>query len=79
MKAIIDNNCINCHGTVPTNGAPMSLVTYENVKNAVLNQGLIIRLNLPVGNSMKMPLGPTSLPQSQIDAVTKWQVQNFQN
>lgn len=79
VKAIIANNCLNCHGTIPSNGAPMSLTTYENVKNAVLTQGLINRLNLPQGNIQKMPLGAAKLTQTQIDAVTNWQVQNFQN
>ena len=79
VKAIVASNCLNCHGTIPTNGAPMSLTTYENVKNAVLTQGLITRLNLPQGNILKMPLGAAKLSQTQIDAVTKWQIQNFQN
>lgn len=79
VKAIIDNNCAGCHGTVPTAGSPMSLTTYDNVKEAVLNRGLINRLNLPEGNILKMPLGAPKLSQSQIDAVTKWQIQNFQN
>ena len=79
VKAIISTNCLNCHGAVPTSGSPMSLHTYETVKEAVLNRGLIIRLNLPEGNIMKMPLGAPKLSQSQIDAVTKWQLQNFQN
>lgn len=57
----------------------MSLNTYETVKDAVLNRGLIIRLNLPEGNILKMPLGASKLSQSQIDAVTKWEMQNFQN
>lgn len=79
VKAIIDNNCLNCHGSVLTSGAPMSLVTYDNVKQAVLNRNLINRLNLPEGNILKMPLGAPKLSQSQIDAVIKWQTQNFQN
>ena len=32
VKPIIDNNCISCHGATPSNGAPMSLVTYAQVK-----------------------------------------------
>ena len=79
VKTIITNNCISCHGTVPSNGAPMSLTTYDNVKNAVLNRSLITRINLPEGNILKMPLGGPKLLQTQIDAITKWQAQNFQN
>jgi mono/diheme cytochrome c family protein len=78
VKAIMDSNCISCHGTVPTNGAPNSLTTYENVRDAVLNMGLINRLNRNIGDNLLMPLGGPKLPQNRIDAVVKWQNQNFQ-
>ena len=38
VKPIIDNNCLNCHSNPTQNGAPMSLATYEEVKNSVLRQ-----------------------------------------
>jgi mono/diheme cytochrome c family protein len=78
VKAIIDTNCISCHGTVPTNGAPMSLATYADVKASVLNLGTIDRIMRQSGDPLKMPLGPTRLPQARIDAVVKWQTQGLQ-
>ena len=41
VKSIIDNNCIVCHAATPINGAPMSLTTYEEVKDAIQNRPLI--------------------------------------
>lgn len=73
VKFIIDNNCVVCHATVPKNGAPMSLVTYEQVKQAVLNRGLLTRISLENGNSSLMPNGGPRLPQSTIDIILKWE------
>lgn len=73
VKSIIDNNCISCHGATPANGAPMSLVTYSQVKNAMQNRGLLNRISLNNGNSLLMPQGGPRLPQTTIDVVAKWQ------
>jgi mono/diheme cytochrome c family protein len=72
VKSIIDNNCIFCHGTTPTNGAPMSLTTYENVKNAVLTRNLLDRISRTEGTSGAMPLGGPRLPQNDINAIATW-------
>jgi uncharacterized membrane protein len=73
VKSIIDNNCISCHAATPRNGAPMSLVTYEQVKNAIQNRGLLNRISLNNGNSLLMPQGGPRLPQVTIDIVSQWQ------
>ena len=73
VKSIIDNNCISCHAATPRNGAPMSLVTYDQVKNAIQNRGLLNRISLNNGNSLLMPQGGPRLPQASIDIVGKWQ------
>lgn len=73
IKSIIDNNCVVCHATVPKNGAPMSLVTYNQVKDAVLNRGLLTRISLENGNSSLMPNGGPRLPQVTIDMILKWE------
>jgi uncharacterized membrane protein len=73
VKSIIDNNCISCHAATPRNGAPMSLVTYDQVKNAILNRGLLNRISLNNGNSLLMPQGGPRLPQATIDVVMQWQ------
>lgn len=73
VKSIIDNNCIRCHAATPVNGAPMSLVTYDQVKNAIQNRGLLNRISLNNGNSLLMPQGGPRLPQATIDIVSQWQ------
>jgi hypothetical protein len=73
VKSIIDNNCISCHATTPRNGVPMSLVTYDQVKSAIQNRGLLNRISLENGNSLLMPQGGPRLPQTTIDIITKWQ------
>ncbi len=72
VKSIIDNNCISCHAGTPINGAPMSLTTYENVKQAVLNRGLLNRISRAQGEPGMMPNGGTRLPQAVINQVQEW-------
>ncbi|MDP2687328.1 MAG: hypothetical protein Q8O62_08910 [Aequorivita sp.] len=71
VKPIIDNNCIICHSNPPQNGAPMPLVSYENVKEAVQNRNLIGRISSddPV---FMMPFGGPRLPQNLIDIIIQW-------
>ncbi|WP_293870127.1 hypothetical protein [Flavobacterium sp.] len=76
-KAIIDNNCVSCHATVPVNGAPMSLTTYVLVKDAVLNRGLLDRISRPQGAQGMMPNGGTRLPQPTINKVFQWAQNNL--
>ena len=72
IKPIIDNNCIMCHNNPPVNGAPMSLLTYSAVKEAVENRNLINRVS---SNDLGflMPLGGPRLPQNLIDLITQWE------
>ncbi|MFN3754277.1 c-type cytochrome [Flavobacterium sp.] len=77
VKSIIDNNCISCHATTPINGAPMSLTTYENVKDAVLTRGLLDRISRAQGEPGMMPSGGTRLPQAVIDQVIAWDSQGL--
>jgi hypothetical protein len=56
IKAIMMNNCTDCHGNPTSNGAPMSLTTYQEVKNAVNSRGLINRIN-----STTNPMPPTGI------------------
>jgi hypothetical protein len=72
VKTIIDNNCITCHNDPPTNGAPMSLLLYENVKEAVENRDLIGRITGESSGSL-MPLGGPKLPQNLIDIIIQWE------
>ncbi len=72
IKSIIDNHCIICHASTPVNGAPMSLTTYENVKEAVLNRDLLDRISRAEGTSGAMPLGGPRLSQTDINIIIQW-------
>lgn len=72
VKPIIDNNCISCHGAIPSNGAPMSLVTYAQVKDAIQNRGLLDRISRSQGAQGMMPNLGTRLPQATIDLIIDW-------
>ncbi|OUS01912.1 hypothetical protein A9Q86_04480 [Flavobacteriales bacterium 33_180_T64] len=73
VKSIIDNNCIICHNNPPENGAPMSLLTYSDVKNAVENRGLIQRVSSN-DQAFLMPFGGPRLPQALIDLIVQWEI-----
>lgn len=77
IKSIMNTNCISCHGTTPVNGASISLMTYQNVKDAVLNYDLIEKISKAQGSSGMMPYGETRLPQSKIDEVINWKNTGF--
>ncbi|MDG5492117.1 hypothetical protein [Psychroserpens sp. SPM9] len=72
IKTIINTNCIICHNNPPVNGAPITLVTYNDVKNAVENNGLISRISSN-DLSFLMPFGGPRLPQSTIDLIIQWE------
>ena len=72
IKPIIDGACLACHSNPPQNGAPMSLTSYENVKEAVVNRGLIFKISKNEGDNGLMPLGGPRLPQSAIDLIVEW-------
>ncbi len=77
IKPIIQANCIPCHTDPPVNGAPMRLTTYDDVKYAINNRGLLDRISRPQGAPGMMPNGGTRLPQSTIDLITKWKTDGF--
>jgi hypothetical protein len=76
IKSIIDNNCIGCHSNPPVNGAPISLTTYTDVKNAVENRDLISRISSD-DLGFGMPFGGPRLPQNLIDLVILWEQEGF--
>lgn len=73
---IMDNQCVNCHGSINPS-AGLSLHTYEKVREAVLDFGLIERISLPQGNSLMMPQGGNRMSQNDINAVIEWESNNF--
>lgn len=76
VKPIIDNNCLGCHGDPTTNSAPMTLNTYEKVKEYGENGKLIDFISRT--DVTLMPLGGMRLPQPTIDQIIKWRDQGFQ-
>ncbi len=74
IEKLMEDRCTSCHGDPPTNGAPISLVTFDNVKDAVSNNSLISRIEngtMPPGNLPK-------LSTAEVQAVKDWQDGNFQ-
>jgi len=72
VKPIIDNVCLSCHSNPPQNGAPMPLLNFDNVKEAILNRDLLNKISKNEGEDGLMPLGGPRLPQSSIDLIFQW-------
>ena len=77
VASIINSNCTSCHGATPTNGAPMSLTTYEQVKDAVQNRDLLDRISRDQGAPGLMPNGGQRLPQTTINIINLWNAQGL--
>ncbi|MDI1256789.1 MAG: c-type cytochrome [Flavobacterium sp.] len=77
IQQIIASNCYYCHGSTPQNGAPMSMTSYEAVKEAVMNRNLIGKISKQNGEDGLMPLGGPRLPQATIDQIIAWRDANF--
>jgi mono/diheme cytochrome c family protein len=69
VKAIIDANCIACHGN-SSPAANLSLTNYNQVADSV--DDIIDRIERPQGAQGMMPQSGTRLPQSSIDIIKKW-------
>ena len=66
IQSIINNNCTQCHGSTPTNGAPFSLTSYDAVKGRV--DRIIARTN-----SSTSPMPPTGQINSSLrDMIQQW-------
>jgi hypothetical protein len=55
----------------------MSLITYNDVKNAVENRGLISRVS-STDVAFGMPFGGPRLPQNLIDLIIQWESEGLQ-
>lgn len=77
IKDVIESNCIPCHTDPPINGAPMRLTTYDAVKEAITNRGLLDRISRAQGAPGMMPRNGNRLPQAKIDLIAKWQTDGF--
>jgi len=74
IKVIIDDNCLNCHIDPPVNGASMSLISLENVREAVMNRDLIGRVE-----SGSMPPVGDFLAATEVQALKDWQSGGFKD
>ena len=63
VKAIIDNNCIGCHGAQSPQ-AGLSLVTYQQVRTAAENGNLIFRMN-----NATNPMPPSGMLSANVRAI----------
>lgn len=69
VAPIMSSSCVSCHASPPINGAPFSLITFEQVSqraNIVLNA-----MDRQNGASGAMPPAGR-LPQSTIDIIQQW-------
>lgn len=77
IRFVFETICTQCHSNPPQNGAPMPLVTYLNVRNAVETRGLLERISRPEADPGLMPLGGPRLPQATIDLIFQWSEDGF--
>ena len=68
VKPLIESNCLSCHSNPPVNNAPMSLVTFDDVKNAVETRSLLARIN---SSTSPMP------PQGRLPAATRQIIEDW--
>lgn len=75
VQDVLTSRCQSCHGNPPTNGAPMSLVTYEdlvakNTAGVTVVQRCIDRMN---GVGAQMPPAPAiAAPAADIATLQAW-------
>ncbi len=74
IKTIFENNCVSCHGSTNPS-ANLSLTTYEQVRDAILNTNLQARINAEPGVPL-MPQGG-KMPQCNIDKIETWVANGF--
>lgn len=70
VKSIISSNCTTCHSNPPSQGAPMSLETFQEVVNAVNNRDLFGRISTTNMNNVMPQSG--RLPDATILLVEDW-------
>lgn len=73
IRTIVQSNCVICHADPPLNGAPMTLNSYDALRNAVEIRPILIRIN-----SISNPMPPTGLlPDAPRDLIQAWVDQGF--
>ncbi|WP_299899275.1 hypothetical protein [uncultured Aquimarina sp.] len=73
VKTIIDSNCLECHGSPLQNSAPMELVTFQQVVNAVNDRNLFSFIDTTNAFNVMPPSDEGGrMPQATIDIVEDW-------
>ena len=70
VKAIIDGNCLGCHGEPLENGAPVHLTNYDEVKASS------VKVASKVADG-SMPAGGGSLTAAQKKVIADWAKDGF--
>lgn len=66
VRQIIAQDCLNCHTSPPRNGAPFSLINFEEVSSRA--EAISNSIN---GITILMPPG-VNLPESTINVIEAW-------
>ena len=68
VKTIFDDHCISCHANPPTNGAPFSLMTYDDALDGI-DRDLIARMQ-----SSFDPMPPSGVLSDEIiNVILDWE------
>ena len=69
IQPIIARNCLGCHSSPPRNGAPFSLVSFQQVSSR--SAAVLRTVSLQTGQPNAMP--PSGrIPQASIDLIDQW-------
>jgi len=69
VQPILASSCISCHASPPVNGAPFSLINYDQVSQRANN--VLNAMSRQNGASGAMPPAGR-LPQTTIDIIQQW-------
>lgn len=72
VKQIFDANCISCHSADFAEKG-LKLDNFNDVKNGILNRGLVDRISRESNDDLLMPQGGPKLSNSSIEIIKKWQ------
>ncbi|MCV9927883.1 cytochrome c [Flavobacterium sp. LS1R49] len=75
VKSIIDASCAGCHSSGGS-ASFLPLTSYTQVRAAVINAGLLNRIQLQNGQQGLMPQGGR-MSQTNIDLIVKWNTEGL--